>query len=176
MDPNWKLPAPMQIAYIVPDLEAALAHWTQKVGAGPFFVIDNVEFKEQWFRGQAVDVKTRMALGYWGDVQLEFVEQVNDAPSPYREFVASGLRGMHHLGVVSESLERDLGELEQRGLKRLYWGETTVGVRFAYVDSDFHPGGMIELIEASPTVLGLFGAVREAARNWDGSDPIRRVG
>jgi len=176
MKSGWKLPAPMQIAYIVPDLEAALEHWTSRIGAGPFFIIDNVEFKQQWFRGQPVDVKTRMALGYWGDVQVEFVEQLNAAPSPYREFLDAGHSGMHHLGVISESLDTDVAELERRGLKRLYWGETTVGVRFAYVDSDFHPGGMIELIEASPTVLGLFGAVREAARNWDGSDPIRRVG
>lgn len=176
MSAHWTLPQPMQLGYIVPDLDAALEHWTRKLGAGPFFVIDNVEFKEQFFRGQAVDVKTRMALGYWGDLQIEFVEQTNEAPSPYREFLAARLSGMHHLGVICESLDSTLAELEQRGLKRLYWGEATTGVRFAYVDSDLHPGGMIELIESSPTVLGLFGAVREAARNWDGSDPIRRVG
>ena len=33
---------------------------------------------------------------------------------------------------------------------------------------------MIELIEHGPAIDGFFALVRESARDWDGSDPIRR--
>lgn len=173
---SWKLPQPMQVCYIVSDLDAVLLHWTRTTGAGPFFVIENMAFKEQWFRGQRTEINATMALGYWGDLQLEFVQQRNDAPSPYLEFTAAGLAGQHHLGVLTPNLDTDVAELEARGANRIYWGESATGLRFTYVASDRHPGGMIELIEEGPEVLGMFGAMREAARIWDGKDPIRRIG
>jgi hypothetical protein len=48
-------------------------------------------------------------------------------------------------------------------------------VQFAYVDTDMHPGGMIELVESGPMITTFFSMAREAARNWDGRDPVRRL-
>ena len=45
-------------------------------------------------------------------------------------------------------------------------------MRFAYVDSDHHPGGMIELIEATPKARAFFERIRTAARDWDGRDAV----
>jgi len=49
------------------------------------------------------------------------------------------------------------------------------GMRFAYVNSDFHPGGMIELIETVPAITDYFELIKDAAARWDGSNPIIRV-
>jgi hypothetical protein len=35
---------------------------------------------------------------------------------------------------------------------------------------------MIQLIEANPTAEALFAKMQAAAKNWDGKDPIRRLG
>jgi hypothetical protein len=49
-----------------------------------------------------------------------------------------------------------------------------VGGRFAYFDTRRQTGGMIELIEVSPPVRQLFETIENAARGWDGRDPVRR--
>ena len=45
-------------------------------------------------------------------------------------------------------------------------------MRFAYLDTDAHPGAMIELIENGPAVEAFFAMVKKGAANWDGSRPL----
>ncbi len=52
-------------------------------------------------------------------------------------------------------------------------GETVAGQRFAYVETTFTEGTMLELIEADQSVLDAFERMRRAATDWDGSKPIR---
>jgi len=77
----------MQNAFVVTDLDAALDHWTRVMGVGPFFVFERVEFAEIWYRGQsALDIDLSVAIGYWGDLQIELIRQRNDVPSIYTDF------------------------------------------------------------------------------------------
>jgi hypothetical protein len=48
-------------------------------------------------------------------------------------------------------------------------------MRFAYVDTDRHAGGMIELVENGPAVQAFFEKIRAATVGWDGSRPLRRL-
>ena len=48
-------------------------------------------------------------------------------------------------------------------------------MRFAYIDTDAHPGAIIELIETGPAVQAFFAMVRKAAEHWDGTRPLRRL-
>jgi hypothetical protein len=66
--------------------------------------------------------------------------------------------------------------LSKLGVKPVQWGATASGIRFAYVNTDVHAGAMIELIESGPAINAFFGMAREAARDWDGSKPLRRLG
>ena len=52
-------------------------------------------------------------------------------------------------------------------------GVTKIGQHFAYVDTAGHEGTMLELIEATPKILAAFQHMKEAARTWDGSNPLR---
>ena len=38
------------------------------------------------------------------------------------------------------------------------------------------PGGVIEYVKLMEGGSGLFAMMREAARDWDGSDPVRKLG
>ena len=51
-------------------------------------------------------------------------------------------------------------------------GETPRGP-FVYFLNEGHPGTVIEMAELTPTRRRIFDAVREAAIDWDGSDPVR---
>ena len=165
----------MQNGYVVPDLERAMCHWTEVVGVGPFFVLEHIQWSEVFLRGDPVAIDMSVGVAQWGAVQVELVQQHDATPSIYREFAALKGSGLQHVGVMTDDIDAHLARLRSQGIEPVQWGGTANGIRFAYVSTDAHPGGMIELIERGPAIEGFFGLVREAAQNWDGRDPIRRV-
>ena len=48
--------------------------------------------------------------------------------------------------------------------------------RFAYLDTEFDQGTVIEISDISGPKGQMFGYVREVAANWDGTEPIRVLG
>ncbi len=162
----------MQNGFVVNDLGAAIDHWARVMRVGPFFVFDRVAFKECWYRGSdATDIDLTVAIAYWGEMQIELIQQRNQVPSIYTDFAARKGTGLQHMGVMSEDLDSDLARLKAGGILPVQHG-TAPGMRFAYVATDFHPGAMIELIEATPKVVEFFGRMRTAARGWDGRDAV----
>ncbi|HVW67763.1 MAG TPA: VOC family protein [Steroidobacteraceae bacterium] len=167
----------MQNGFVVADLTKALEHWTRVMRVGPFFLFERIAFAECWYRDRpATDIDLSVAIAYWGDIQIELIQQRNDVPSIYTDFTSRGLAGLQHMGVITDSVERDLSRLAEQGVRPVQHGRTAAGMRFAYVDTDHHPGGMVELIEAGPKGLAFFEKMREAARTWDGTKPVRPVG
>lgn len=166
----------VQNGYVVRDLERSMDHWTRTVGVGPFFVLEHIEFGDVLFRGKPMKIDLSVGVAYWGDVQVELIYQHDDSPSIYTEFAAAKGEGLQHVGVMTDSVDEHLTELAKHGVKPVQWGATATGIRFAYVDTDQHPGGMIELIERGRAIETFFGMAREAARHWDGRDPVRRLG
>lgn len=165
----------MQLGFVVPDLEHAMRHWLDKVRLGPFFVLEHVKFAQVLHRGKPTDIDMSVGLAQWGEVQVELIQQFNDAPSIYTEFAGRRQGGLQHLGVMTNSVADDLARLKKVGIAAVQQGHTGTGIRFAYVDTDDHPGAMIELIEAGPAITGFFQLVRDAAQGWDGNEPIRRM-
>jgi hypothetical protein len=166
----------MQNAFVVADLERAIEHWTQVMGVGPFFLFERIAFSEYAFRGRpSKPIGLTIAIAYWGALQIELIRQLDDSPSIYTEFQAAHGTGMHHMGVMSQALDADLAQLARRGVQPVQQGSLP-GMRFAYIATDHHPGGMIELIEASKGARALFERMRDAADSWDGREPVRRVG
>ncbi len=162
----------MQNAFLVDDMRAAIEHWARVMHVGPFFMFERVPFKEVWYRGQpATDIDLTVAIAYWGDVQIELIRQRNDVPSIYTDFRARHQTGLQHMGVMSADLDRDLARLEAQGIAPVQHGNAA-GMRFAYVATDHHAGGMIELIEATPATSAFFERMRRAARDWNGRDAI----
>lgn len=82
-----------QNGYVVRDIRAAMDHWIHVVGVGPWFFVERV--KTDWFRHRGADSPMTMsvALANSGDLQIELIQQTNDAPSLYREFLDAGHEG-----------------------------------------------------------------------------------
>jgi hypothetical protein len=161
-----------QSGYVVEDWEAAARHWIDRLGVGPFFVLRNVEFSQCLYRGEPTDADVTVALAFSGEHQIELVQQHNVAPSIYTDFLERSPYGLQHVGALTTDL--DLA-LDSHGLRdrRIQWGETAAGQRFAYVDTVLTEGTMLELIEADRDMLDAFAHMRRAAADWDGSKPIR---
>lgn len=165
-----------QNGYVVADLEEAMRHWTQILGVGPFFALPNSTFQSHQYKGQKSSPEIRIALANSGDLQIELIQQVNDAPSPYVDFLKDGKPGLHHLSVWSRNYDADIARYDAMGLTRLSEGKLNDGPSFVYYDTSYHDGSVMEVLDLmTPPALELFEFVREAARDWDGSEPIRYI-
>jgi len=104
-------------------------------------------------------------------MQIELIRQRNNVPSIYTEFAARDSGGLQHMGVITESVERDLARLSLEGIEPVQYGTTAAGMRFAYVPTDRHPGAMIELIQPNERTQRFFDKMHRAAEQWGRNRP-----
>jgi len=162
----------MQNGFVVADWREAAEHWAETLGTGPFFVVEHIEFAECRYRGERTAIDMSVAIAYAGDLQIELVQQHNDAPSIYRDFLRDNAPGLQHVGALTDNLDRALDENRLRE-RIVQDGITASGQRFAYVDTVLHNGSMLEIIETDAAMLKSFDYMQNAARNWDGTNAIR---
>jgi methylmalonyl-CoA/ethylmalonyl-CoA epimerase len=148
-----------QIGYVVPNLDAGLAHLNAKLGAPRFMVFREILVENGWFRGAAATINHSMAFGYVGDVQFEVIEPVA-GESTYAEFlkrVPEG--GVHHLGFSVEDYDAAAADLDARGYRLVQRG-TFGDTRFGYYESSDDPGTMTEIVYLDPNVRGMFANIK----------------
>jgi hypothetical protein len=165
----------VQMAYLPEDFDAALKYWTETVGVGPFFLMENVRLGEMKYRGQPTDSVFSIAIGYWGDIQIELIRPENDAPSIYNGDYAVTDR-MHHICIFVKSIEEARAACAEVGAEILVEGKVGEDGEVIYVDAGGGPGTVIELLQPMGGSEGLFDMMRDAARNWDGSERLRKLG
>ena len=166
----------MQIAYVPADFDAALAFWTKTMGVGPFFALDHVKLEEVTYRGAPADVDFSMVIGYWGDIQIELIRQHNDAPSIYKAWRDEGREGVHHVCILVDDMALAREACAQAGAVVVQQGKVAGGGEVIYVDTGGGPGTMVEILKTGAGGREFFGMMRDAARGWDGTDPVRRLG
>jgi 4-hydroxyphenylpyruvate dioxygenase-like putative hemolysin len=161
----------VQIAYVVEDLDAAIAHWTHKLGVGPFYVIRHQEYETVTHRGSLTSPDVSLAFAHSGDLNVELIQQHNDASSVFDDFIKAYGYGLQHLGVFSEDIEADTGALAAAGIAELQRGLSKTGAETRFYDTEFHPGAMLELLKDGSRIREFFEILRRAAANWDGVTP-----
>jgi catechol 2,3-dioxygenase-like lactoylglutathione lyase family enzyme len=164
-----------QNGYVVRDIEAALEHWTQVLGVGPFFYFERAPITEFRHCGVSSDPIVSIALANSGPLQIELIQQRNGAPSCYRDFLAAGREGLQHVAYWTRNFDADFARLDALGYRVAQSGcAGGPDGRFVYYETEAHPGTMVELSEISGPKGVFFERIAQAARDWDGSDPIRR--
>lgn len=163
-----------QVAYLVPDIEAAMAHWSRVLGVGPWYYNPRVPIRNYHYRGQHYEPHNSVALANSGALQIELLQTRNDVPSMYRDFLRAGHQGVQHVACWTEDFDADLARAEAAGFKVCMGGEVGENGRFVYFeDRGPLPGATIELSEVLGPKGRLFKLIREAAVGWDGHDPVR---
>lgn len=164
----------MQLAYVPRDIDAALSFWTRTMGVGPFFSLPHVSYISARHRGVPSSVDFSVLIGYWGDVQIELIQQHNDAPSIFKSWLDERREGLHHVCLLVDSIGHAREVCAAAGA-RLEQEIFLEGAEAIYVDTGGGPGTMVEMLEPSPAFGDLFAMMRDAARDWDGSDPLRML-
>jgi hypothetical protein len=161
-----------QAGYVVEDIDAALRHWTQVLGVGPFFRF-SLEFEHYAHRGRPSQPKLEMAFGNSGELQIELIQQVNREPSGYRAFLDAHGPGLQHVATWAERYDDELVRLGSLG----YAVDTVCKIkgrgRATLYQTEQHAGTLVEVMELLPITRERMETVRAAAQGWDGSLPIR---
>ncbi|MBP1849319.1 VOC family protein [Rhizobium halophytocola] len=162
-----------QLGYVVDDIEAAMAYWHGTMGVGPWYYNPKVPIEDYTYEGERYDVHNSVALANAGFIQVELIQTRNDAPSMYRDFMAAGHRGLQHVAYWTQTFDEDLARMEGEGFRVKMNGTVGVNGRFVYFAQEDHPGTVIELSEVLGPKGRMFDLIREASKDWDGSDPVR---
>lgn len=164
----------IQNAFVVKDIEVAIKSWSEALSIGPFFLQEHVKYRLQEYRGGATDPDLSLAFAYSGDWQIELVQQHNDAPGVYANFIESGRFGLHHLGILSDDIEADTAELLSRGYELVQRGVSVAGIETIYFAAPENVDTLVELIRSEPAVVDGYAAMRAASREWTGVPQIVR--
>jgi methylmalonyl-CoA/ethylmalonyl-CoA epimerase len=162
----------MQIAFVPADFDAAIQHWTQVMGVGPFFLIENIRLEGMRYLGRPSDCIFTIALAYWGDIQVELIRQENDSPSIYLGKEGGAL---HHSCVLTDNINHARRIAIDAGADILVEAKVGDDGAVLYVDTGGGPGSIVEILQPTSGSEGLFAMVKDAGKNWDGSNPLRTL-
>lgn len=164
----------IQMAYVVPDMSAAIRSWIDDLGVGPWFKLDRISGIDPVYRGKpATGGAATIAMAYAGQMQIELIQPLDDGPSVYHERIERTGYGFHHFGVASYEIEADIARHERQGHELVFRTGVPTGGSVAYFDTTSHLPGMLELIEMAGETGAVFQFFYDASVGWNGVDPIR---
>ena len=165
-----------QNGYVVRDIRGAMEHWVRVLGVGPWFYIDRVKMDYFRNRGRDSTAEVSIALANSGDLQIELIQQRNDAPSMYKEFIDADREGLQHMSYWTTEYQALYDRASALGYRVGQEGQIGGELgRFAYFDTELHPGTVVEISDISGNKGRFFEHIRRVAATWDGADPIRDV-
>lgn len=164
-----------QLAYLPQDFDAAVRYWTETMGVGPFYLMENVALGDCKYKGVPTGAVFSIAIAYWGDVQIELIRPENSEPSIYTgEYAVTDC--LHHICIFVESIAEARAACAQAGAQILVEGKVGADGEVIYVDAGQGPGHVIELLQNMTGADAIFQMIKDAGKDWDGSEPLRKLG
>lgn len=155
-------------SYVVDDMREGVEFWASKMKAGPFYLLDNIEFEQVLFEGEPATFEHSAAFGQWGPIVVELQQLHGAKPAALLEKLD---RPVNHFAYVCPDAPAASERLAAEGFP-LY-----MQASFGPIDVRFHDhpvlGHSIELHQGSEFLDDFFLGLRQAATDWDGRDPLR---
>ncbi|HEU0196448.1 MAG TPA: VOC family protein [Nevskiaceae bacterium] len=160
-----------QLGYIVKDLPAAAAVWSEKLAVGPWTFIKNIPLTSE-YEGKHSEPMIDVGLSYRGDMQIELIQQTNTDPSPFLPYIQRGQFGLHHTAFLIDRIDATVAGLQRSGLELECDIHMPGGSRYVFFRSPIpNERTFIELMEATPQIKQLYVDGIPAAAHWDGKTP-----
>lgn len=153
---------PDQLSYYVEDLDEAAERFHKLFGAGPFIKMGPLRFQKCVYRGREIDPEFEIALGMWGEIEVELVHKISGEPYLFDE---KGY-GFNHINVIVDDYDEAIEQFAKYGLEP---GMTMISsdMPIAYIDAMDVLGHNIEIHGPSSSATSL---CRAAKANWDGKE------
>lgn len=163
-----------QVGYVVKDIEAAMTYWSEAVGVGPWFyrkVVDTTEFN---YHGKpSAFPELSIAVANSGDLQIELIQQHNDAPSLYLDTLKQNGEVAQHIAYWTlDEFDAYCAQLKATGHVEGHSGRMGQRGRFAYFVHPDCPSALVEVSELQGGKAEYFERVKQAADDFTGDDAV----
>jgi hypothetical protein len=153
-----------QVAYVTPDIDAAVAAYESTLGGPRFLINRDVAPNDQTYLGKPAELVFHAALAYVGNIQIEIIQPVQ-GETIYNECIENRTSGLvyHHVGYESPSLESywdTYRQIEQAGCPAAQtgvFGETV----YAYFDFRSEIGTYLEIIWLDKPTRKMYDSIRD---------------
>jgi methylmalonyl-CoA/ethylmalonyl-CoA epimerase len=162
-----------QVAYVEVDFERAVSSWAA-LGVGPFFAAQHVKVPYD-YHGKKLEAELTLAFSYWGDMQIEIIQQHDDVPSVYREWMDGSQSGIHHVCILVDDIADIRGRCAGAGL-RIDQQTSTASADIIYTRMPHGGSHFVEFAQYAPGTGALFEKIKNECASWDGTNPIRALG
>jgi len=157
MSEGQKYPLPFlqngiaQVAILVPDLMAAIKHYHEDFGIGPWqiYTYGKPLVSHMTYQGKPADYKMRIGLSYFGPMRIELIQPLSGA-TVYADFIEKHGYGVHHFGLLVEDMDAALDQAHEAGYEVIMDG-AGFGLdgdgHYAYLNTKDKLGVTLELIQ-----------------------------
>lgn len=163
----------VQMAFLVPNLEEGCAALNRAYGWGPFLGGTEGVLADHTYRGQPADpIRIRGVFVQTGDINVEVIQTVSDAPSAFHEMLrADGQPVLHHCATFAADYEGTRDHLAGQGYPVVSeFG--FAGHRICYVDTRPLLGFMTEIYPDLPIIRAMYAETVEATAERAGDPAI----
>lgn len=160
----------LQMAYVVDDIEQACLRWANMFDAGPFLIVPHFKSLNGRYRGGPAMEDVSHALGYSGEINIQFTQQHNDAPSIWRDMHPAPGFGPHHIMIMPDDFDEEVARFEAAGCMvaarfddpmPVLGNDGKATAKVAYLDARDQIGCFVELFENCPVIRATLGRLRE---------------
>jgi len=140
-------PQVFEISIVVRDLEKSMEQFRSLFGMSPYLIRDE-KTPPFYVHGKTVPTaRMKYACFHAGPIRIELLEAV-EGDSVYAEFLTKRGIGVQHIGVKVSDLDRELAELQKRGIGVLQSMDIPQVIKMAYLDTEEVAGVSFELVES----------------------------
>jgi hypothetical protein len=160
-----------QFGFIIPDLDAAIEQWVD-LGVAPWFVVREIPMEGCWYRGEPSNPVISVAFSNSGDMQIELIQQHDETPSIYREFMVATGGGFNQIAYWVEDVDAVRAAAVAAGWAEVWRGDSGGQVPFCYLEHPQSPVPIVELTQFNEATMSMNDTVREAAAAWQPGQPV----
>jgi catechol 2,3-dioxygenase-like lactoylglutathione lyase family enzyme len=143
---------PFQIGILVADLDEALPRYRALFGRDDWLLVENGPHNMHGLHVRGVPARFSMRLALCGsDPQLELLQPL-EGPSILGGWLERNGEGLHHIGVLVDSVDETIASMEAAGYactQHGYGFGSDGSGAFAYFDTEAELGYLLEAIEPS---------------------------
>ena len=132
-----------QIAYVVNDMEEALARYGALYGPFEHYT---AKLDECLIRGEVADCTLHVATNNEGPIEVELIAVLEGHP-PHADHLREHGEGLHHVRFDVEDVEAKMKEMGDAGFEVIFYKRYSPEISFAYLQAPQEGGGhVIELL------------------------------
>jgi hypothetical protein len=160
-----------QFGFIIPDLDAAITRWVE-LGVAPWLVVRDIPMEGCLYRGEPSNPVISIGFSNSGDMQIELIQQLDETPSIYREFLTATGGGFNQIAYWVEDVDAVRAAAVAVGWSEVWRGDSGGQVQFCYLEHPLSPVPIVELSELNDATRSMGDAVRQAAAAWMPGQPV----